>query len=128
MSALLTTPIRGRLSQTLVRTALLVAVAVLVAGLHPRHRPATLCLFRACTGLPCPLCGGTTAAVRIGHGRLYAAAAASPLAVLGATTFALWPLASRALVTTAGRHRNQLVVSLLVASELWQLHRFLHGI
>ena len=93
--------------------------------LHLAHRPPTLCLLRTVTGIPCPLCGGTTAAVRLGQGRPGAALLASPLAVLGAATFALWPWAPRAVVAAAQRHRMPLILGLLTASELWQLHRFL---
>ncbi|MGB8650898.1 MAG: DUF2752 domain-containing protein [Mycobacteriales bacterium] len=107
------------------RLVLLLGAAVALAGLHPRGRPATLCLLRATTGLPCPLCGSTTAFVRLGHGRVLAALAASPLAVLGAATFALFPLAPAAVTRTVGRYRTALLLAALTAGELWQLHRFL---
>ena len=107
------------------RVLLLALAALAVAALHPRHRPATLCLLRGLTGVPCPLCGGTTAAVQLGHGRVGAGLAASPLVVLGAVTVALWPLLPGAVVTWASRSRLQLVLGLLAAGELWQLHRFL---
>lgn len=125
MPATLTAPRAEQVSRAAVRVGLLLGAAVALALLHAAHRPALPCLFRALTGLPCPLCGSTTAAVQIGSGHPGAAIAASPLAVFGAATFALWPLASGAVVTTTGRFRNQLVLSLLAASELWQLNRLL---
>lgn len=105
------------------RSLTMAAAALVVAGLHVR-RPATLCLFRAVTGIPCPFCGGTTAAVHLGHADLRGAVAASPLALL---MFVAWPFVgvvrspswwhSRAL-------RWSLIAVLLVSSEVWQLLRF----
>lgn len=42
-----------------------------------------LCLVKAATGLPCPLCGGTRAAAALGEGALLDALAWNPLAALG---------------------------------------------
>jgi hypothetical protein len=102
--------------------------ALLLGALHLRHRPATLCLFRAVTGLPCPFCGGTTAVARLGRGDILGAVVASPLAVV---LLAGWPVRdvlhppawwqarwqSRPLRWGAG-------ALLLVTAELWQLVRF----
>ena len=101
------------------------AAALALAAFHPAHRPATLCLFRALTGVPCPLCGGTTAAVQLGRGHPAAALPASPLVVLGTVRVALWPLLPGAVASWARHVRLQLVLGLLAAGELWQLHRFL---
>ncbi|HET7312010.1 MAG TPA: DUF2752 domain-containing protein [Mycobacteriales bacterium] len=99
-------------------------VAVLaVAALHVR-RPATLCLLRATTGVPCPFCGGTTAAVHLGHGDVRGAVAASPLALL---MLAAWPLLG---VVRAPRWwhmraaRWSVIAVVLVSAEVWQLLRF----
>jgi hypothetical protein len=106
------------------RYAAVAAIAVVIGALHIPHRPATLCLFRELTGLPCPFCGGTTAAVRLGHGDLKGALGASPLAV---SLLATWPWLD---VIHAprwwGRKRIRWTVigALLIASEIWQLVRF----
>ncbi len=107
------------------RYAAVVLVAVLVAALHIPHRPATLCLFRELTGLPCPFCGGTTAAVRLGHGDVSGALGASPLAV---GLLAAWPMLGA--VRPPGwwqqsrRTRWVVIAAVLIASEVWQLVRF----
>jgi hypothetical protein len=69
------------------RTAFLAAAAVLtVVGLAvARWQPAVLALLKPCplltlTGLPCPTCGTTRAALALSHGQLTAAFAANPLA------------------------------------------------
>lgn len=107
-----------------IRYLAVAALAVIVAGLHIRHRPASFCLLRTLTGIPCPMCGGTTAAVDLGHGDLRAALGASPFAV-GLLT--LGPLLS-ALQPPAWWHvprtRRILIGLVLVLSELWELHRF----
>lgn len=106
------------------RYAAVAIVAVVIGALHIPHRPATLCLFRELTGIPCPFCGGTTAAVRLGHGNLTAALGASPLAVL---LLATWPLfgAFRAPGWWHSRRARWLVIAaVLIGSEIWQLVRF----
>ncbi len=45
------------------------------------------CPFRAITGIPCPTCGTTHAALALMHGRLGAALAANPLATLAGVAF-----------------------------------------
>jgi hypothetical protein len=111
--------------------------AVTLAHLTIPGRPATVCPLRALTGIPCPLCGGTTAAVRIGHGDPVAALRANPFVVLGALVLALlpalaalrrtrrwgegwrgaaWRLPPRALLAVAA--------FVVVGSEVWQLSRF----
>lgn len=100
---------------------MLLAAAVVVAHLHVPGRPPTLCTLRALTGVPCPFCGGTTAAAAIGHGHLLAALRASPLAVLGAPVVAALPM-------WRGRLPRGLAVGALTLalalSEMWQLARF----
>jgi hypothetical protein len=107
------------------RYAGIAMLAVTLAALHIR-RPATVCVLRETTGLPCPFCGGTTAAVDLGRGRVPAAMAASPLAVV-----ALAALPLRGLVRSpewlsglSRRHVAWLVAAALVTSELYELHRF----
>jgi hypothetical protein len=107
-----------------VRYAALGAGAVVLGAVHLRHRPATMCPFRALTGLPCPFCGGTTAACRLGHGDLRGAVAASPL---GVGLLLAWPLVGAVSPPRWWRRRwlRTLVIALvLVGSEMWQLVRF----
>ena len=111
------------------RFAVLGAAAVGLAAVHVPGRPHTLCIFRAVTGLPCPLCGGTTAAVRVGQGRLGAALTANPVVVLAALALVL-------VSTEYGRRAvwswralppwSRLLLGgvVLVLSEGWQLIRF----
>ncbi|MCW2542588.1 MAG: hypothetical protein JWM40_140 [Frankiales bacterium] len=97
------------------------ALALLALGsLHLPGRPTSLCVLRGLTGVPCPLCGGTTAGVRLGHGDVLGALRASPLAVIGALGFALEPLGLPSL----GRYRWVVVGLTALAAELWQLQRF----
>ena len=106
------------------RLALLATAAVLLAHVRLSGRPSTLCLLRATTGVPCPLCGGTTAAVRIGRGDLTGALRASPLAVLGAPLVAALPLLKPRLHRMHRRDGAILLVATLVIAEVWQLARF----
>lgn len=104
------------------RTGLLLAAALALASLHLPGRPATVCLLRMATGIPCPACGGTTAAVRVGRGDLLGALRASPVVVLGALAFAVAPLVRLRELT-----RGQVwavVLGGVLAAELWQLARF----
>ena len=111
------------------RFAALGAAALGLAAVHLPGRPHTLCMFRAVTGLPCPLCGGTTAAVRVGQGRLGAALAANPVVVLGAAVLVLVSTeygrrAVRSWRALPPRSRLLLGSAVLVLSEGWQLVRF----
>jgi uncharacterized protein DUF2752 len=106
------------------RYAILAVGAVALGALHLRHRPSTICPFRALTGLPCPFCGGTTAASQLGHGDLRAALAASPLALV---LLGIWPLVGAVSPPHWWRRRRLRIVTIVViviASELWQLGRF----
>ena len=105
--------------------AFIAVIAVTLAAIHIR-RPATVCMLRSVTGVPCPFCGGTTAAVDLGRGHVARALAASPLALAG---FIFVPI--RAGLEQAKRlptlTRPQLLCALgvvLMSSELYELHRF----
>ncbi len=76
------------------RLALAGLAAAPVAAAYPTLASATglglVCPLRAVTGVPCPLCGGTTAATHLAAGRLGEAAAANPLVpVLAVLTLAM---------------------------------------
>jgi uncharacterized protein DUF2752 len=99
--------------------------AIVLAAVHIR-RPATVCVLRSVTGVPCPFCGGTTAAVDLGRGHVTRALGASPLAVLG---FVLVPVKTALAQTTRlpVLSRTRVLWGLgvaLLASELFELHRF----
>lgn len=110
------------------RAVVLVAAVLVLARLHLPGRPPTVCLLRGLTGIPCPFCGGTTAAVDAGSGDLAGAVRASPLAAVGAPLVALAPVLRARLSHTVSRlpaHAGLAALGVaLLASELWQLHRF----
>jgi hypothetical protein len=115
----------GRRAARLVasRYAAMAVVVVAVAALHVR-RPSTLCLLRATTGVPCPFCGGTTAAVRLGHADLRGAVSASPLSLL---MIGSWPLMGVVRAPSWWRMRAvrwSVIAIMLVSAEVWQLLRF----
>jgi hypothetical protein len=106
------------------RLLVMLAGALVLANVHLHGRPTTVCLLRATTGIPCPLCGGTTAAARVGAGDLAGALRASPLAVLAAPVVALVPALRPRLNRIPPRVRVVALLGLLAGSEFWQLHRF----
>lgn len=61
-----------------------IALRPLWLGLAPF---APRCPFRALTGIPCPTCGTTHAAVALLHGEIGAAVAANPLATVAGIGF-----------------------------------------
>lgn len=105
------------------RAALIAVVAVGLALVHLPGRPATLCVLRAVTGVPCPFCGGTTAMVHLGRADLSGALRASPLAVLGAPFVVALPALRRHLDRLGRRQQLLAVLCVLAASEVWQLAR-----
>lgn len=106
------------------RLGLLLGLSVVLAHVRLSGRPSTLCLLRATTGIPCPLCGGTTAAVEIGSGDLVGALRASPLAVAGAPVVAALPALRGHLERVPPRVRLAGLLVALAAAEVWQLVRF----
>ena len=106
---------------------------------YPAAQRATglgaFCPLRALTGVPCPLCGMTTAATRLAAGDLHGALAANPfvLVLVAFTAFmallmtlraagvaappAAWPAARQRAAKLA-------VVALAAGSWLFELHRF----
>jgi hypothetical protein len=93
------------------------------------------CLLRTLTGVPCPMCGMTTAATNLAAGDLGAATAANPFVLLLAAGTLLMTalLVARALGwapppapwSAGARRRACWTVALLVAASwVFQLHRF----
>lgn len=106
------------------RVVVLVVAAIVLAAVHVRWRPATVCLLRGLTGVPCPFCGGTTAMVDLGRGDPGAAIQASPL---GLIMLATWPFLGSLSGPSWWRDRRwrwSLIAVLLLASEFYELTRF----
>jgi hypothetical protein len=93
------------------------------------------CPLRALTGVPCPLCGMTTAATGLASGDLGAALAANPFVLLlaGFTLVMALVMVARALGRVgppaqwpASRRRQSYWVAGVLAAASWafQLHRF----
>ena len=93
------------------------------------------CPLRALTGIPCPLCGMTTAATGLASGDLGAALAANPFVFLlaGFTLVMAVLMVTRALgwlgppaqwPESRRRHSYWVVGALAAASWAFQLHRF----
>lgn len=132
-------PWRRALQVSATRTVALGGAALalsVVQSLGPGRR-LFLCPLRAVTGIPCPLCGGTTAAIDLARLDIPAALGANPLAVVGALLFVLAPvlLLTRALPFTRGMRLSRALrdvpgvqllalTGVLVFSEVWQLARF----
>jgi len=119
--------------------ALVGLAAAAASFVYPAVSRATglglVCPLRALTGIPCPLCGMTTAATALAGGEPRAALAANPFAfpLAGGTLCMTVLLAARALGwapppapwTRAARRRACWTLALLVAgSWVFQLHRF----
>ncbi|MDQ1688969.1 MAG: hypothetical protein QOK42_1944 [Frankiaceae bacterium] len=100
------------------------AGCLLLAAFHVADRHLPLCTLRSLTGVPCPLCGGTTAAAALGHLDLRGALAANPVAVVGGILLAAAPLGvARRWWLLPYRARSLVLGAALIGSELWQLHR-----
>ena len=93
------------------------------------------CPLRTLTGIPCPLCGMTTAATGLASGDLGAAVAANPFALLlaGFTLVMAVLMVARALGRapaaaqwSPSRRRQTIWVAAVLAVVSWafQLHRF----
>jgi len=108
---------------TTVRFLALGTAAVVLAAMHLR-RPLLVCPFRTLTGIPCPLCGGTTAAMTVGAGDLARAVRVAPVPLLAAATFIVAPLGpANWWWRLAPRRRAGLIMAALVVAECWQLVR-----
>lgn len=87
------------------------------------------CPLRDLTGLPCPTCGGTHAAVSLAQGRLAEAFAASPLVAGGTVLFSLWlivgvaatvvPAWRRSLELGPGEKRTARILAVLIGVVGW---------
>ncbi|MGI5165981.1 DUF2752 domain-containing protein [Spirillospora sp. CA-253888] len=107
----------------LLRIAAMAGAAVGAAWIHRVNDPGVLCPMRAITGVPCPLCGGTTVFIELGAGHPAQALLANPVAFAGAVGVALAPVARDRWTALRPRTRSWLIGAALVGSELWQLAR-----
>ena len=106
----------------LLRVVVMGVLALGLAQLHLRNRPETLCPMRMLTGVPCPLCGGTTAAIALGKGDMVQALRASPLAVVGAALFVLVQTYLQALMGTVSESLAAVpILSALTHPDRWLL-------
>jgi hypothetical protein len=93
------------------------------------------CPLRDMTGVPCPTCGGTHAAVALANGHMVEAFAANPLVAFGLIGFGVWLLSGlimtvvphlrRDPVFTSGEKRTAriLAVLLILAAWVWEIFR-----
>lgn len=110
------------------RLGLVAVSSVAAAWAHQNHDPGSLCPLRRLTGVPCPFCGSTTVFMEAGAGHWYAALAANPATVVAALVFLAAPLLAVDPIMTMVRLPPRVLwiggTVLLVASWLWELHRF----
>ncbi|SEG71217.1 Protein of unknown function [Thermomonospora echinospora] len=107
------------------RVGAMTVAAVAVAWLHRVNDPGVLCPMRALTGIPCPLCGGTTVFIELGSGHPVRAAAANPAVLVAAVALATAPLGPGGRWwALRPKTRAWMLGAALAASELWQLARF----
>ena len=64
------------------------------------------CPLRDMTGIPCPTCGGTHAAVALANGRLMDAFAANPLVAIGLVGFGFWLSGGLIMTIVPGLRRD----------------------
>lgn len=82
----------------------------------PAGIDATPCLLRQSTGLPCPLCGGTTASINLITGHPLVALAKNPAVAIGIPLVGLWLVCRVGFgITFRSTLPKPLLVSLIVA-------------
>ncbi len=77
------------------------------------------CLFKQITGQPCPLCGGTRAALLIRSGDVLSAFQMNPLVTLSLVGFGLWIVLRLVFAKDVGTHpSNRMRLAMLAAALL----------
>lgn len=109
---------RGPFAVLATRLAALAGGAAVLGALHV-PRPPTLCPLRAVTGVPCPVCGTTTALVRLGRLDPAGALAANPVTLAALAVIVLAPVVRR-----PARVPLPLLLGAAAVAEVWQLARF----
>lgn len=124
VSRTLTAARHGPLGAVL-RVAAMAVAAIGASWIHRVNDPGVLCPLRALTGIPCPLCGGTTVFIEFGSGRPAQAVLANPAVLAGAIAVAVAPLGlGGRWWALQPKTRAWMLGTALVGSELWQLVRF----
>jgi uncharacterized protein DUF2752 len=107
------------------RVGAMAVAAVAVAWFHRLSDPGVLCPTRALTGIPCPLCGGTTVFIELGSGHPVRAALANPVVLAAGVGLAIAPLRMGARWwAVSPTTRAWVLGAALAGAELWQLVRF----
>jgi hypothetical protein len=105
--------------------SLAVLGGVVLLPLLPAVGP--LCPLRRVTGVPCPLCGSTTAMMALARGEVGAAFAANPMAPILVLLMALaWIvlLTGRRRLPVRTRTLGRSIAAVLPGLWLFQLHRY----
>ncbi len=105
-------PEKSPLQRLLVFPFGLLALLGLVASRFATDQVLRLahCPLRDLSGIPCPTCGGTHAAVALAHGRLAEAFTSSPLVAGGLILFSVW-VAAGVIMTLVPAWRREMVLS-----------------
>lgn len=82
--------LRPRLTAPIVAGAVWLALVATWQWVQPAGSVRSLCLFRNVTGVPCPTCGTSRAAVAAIHGRFLDAAALNPMMAAIVMSAAAW--------------------------------------
>lgn len=105
------------------RAGVLLGTTAGVALLHSQGVPMPACPWRSVTGIPCPFCGATTAALAVADLDPAAALQASPLVMVGALVMVGLPAIQPHWRRIRGGWRAALLCTAALASEVWQLVR-----
>ncbi|MFB4300478.1 DUF2752 domain-containing protein [Actinomadura sp. NTSP31] len=109
----------------MLRVAAMAVAAVGVSRIHRLHDPGVLRPWRALTGPPRPLLGGTAAFTDLVTGRPARGVRADPAALTGAIAVALAPPGPWGRWwALQPKTRARMLGTALAGSELWQLVRF----
>ena len=100
---------RGRMLSTRAQIAIIAAAGGMLLAARRFHlipENVSVCLFRNLTGIPCPMCGGLTAAQLLLGGKVEHAWTSNPFAVmliLGALAYAVAVLLNRDIIASSQR-------------------------
>lgn len=116
---------RHGLAGVALRLGAMAVAAAAVGWFHRLGGDTVPCPLRALSGVPCPLCGGTTAFIELGSGRPVEAVLANPVALGAAAALAVAPLGpGRRWWASPPGIRAGVLGCALAGAELWQLARF----
>jgi Protein of unknown function (DUF2752) len=108
----------------LIRAAAISVAAISASKVLAVHDLGVVCPLRRLTGIPCPLCGSTTAFAELGSADISAGAAANPVTLAGVLAVITAPLGGAALWwRLADRTRTSIIAGLLTVAWAYQLIR-----